>query len=438
MVSNVFEISTTVEHKQRRMLNDEVHARPPDHLPTPASLSYIVRMPARESSRDSSPTQILNDLLQRFGVQQQVEATKHLKARLGNVRLRWEKHTEYNRYTFAGPGNSDDAFSFSDNTTLPGDWLQSMQGEVLVGVHAAVVALPNWDQDLDGLSERYFDGNTLIGSNVADGRAIALTDLVIREDGFSRLLVINEAMPDAQCGRVVQRLLEIETYRMLALLALPIAQQLSPVLDESEAELAAIGEALVNAESQQEQPLLDRITRLSAASQHRHLRNTYRFAAADAYYEIVKQRIHELRESRIPGLQTFEEFTNRRLTPAVKTYRAVYQRQQSILEQMARATKLLSTRIDIDRQQQNQSLLASMNRRAKAQLRLQATVEGLSVAAVTYYLVGLIGVLADSGSAFGLPLNRALVMGISIPLIAGTAYLGIRRIRRNISQESIE
>ena len=150
------------------------------------------------------------------------------------------------------------------------------------------------------------------------------------------------------------------------------------------------------------------------------------------------QRIHELREIRIPGLQTFEEFTTRRLTPAVKTCRAASRRQQSILEQMARATKLLSTRIDIARQQQNQSLLASMNRRVKAQLRLQATVEGLSVAAVTYYVVGLIGALADGLAVGGLALDKSIVMAASVPVVAAAVFLGVRRLRRRISREEAE
>ena len=184
--------------------------------------------------------------------------------------------------------------------------------------------------------------------------------------------------------------------------------------------------------------MLERLTRLSATSQHRHLRSNYRFAAADAYYEIVLQRIHELRETRIPGLQTFEEFTTRRLAPAVKTYRAVSKRQQSILEQMARATKLLSTRIDIARQRQNQSLLASMNRRVKTQLRLQATVEGLSVAAVTYYISGLINLLAKGLVDAGLSISPTIVTGVSIPIIAALVYAAVRRLKKKISAEESE
>lgn len=430
-------IDTALEHPKRRELNDEVHARPPDSLPTPCALTYIARLPKRDP-RSGVGKDLLGDLLQRFSQDRPDRATNHFTTTLGSDRLRWERHTEYNRYTFVAPVDADDASSTFQEPGIPADWLEKMQGEIFVGVRAKIIGPEEINTPIDELSRRCFNGNTLIGSRVADDGGLALTDLCIHEDGFSRVVLINENMSEAQTGRVLQRLFEIETYRMMALLALPLARELSPVLDEDELELSAIGEALVDAESHDEQEWLERLTRLSASSQSRHQRSNYRFAAADAYYEIVLQRISELRETRIPGLQTFEEFTTRRLTPAVKTYRAVSARQRSILEQMARATKLLSTRIDISRQQQNQSLLSSMNRRVKMQLRLQATVEGLSVAAVTYYVVGLVGTLAQGIESMGVPFNKSLVSAASIPIVAGVAFLGIRQLRKKISREDLD
>jgi uncharacterized membrane-anchored protein len=426
------QITPPVEHIKRRELNDEVHARPPDDLQTPSSICYIARLPKRDPLSGEGKD-LLGDLLQRFGQERPDRGTNHFTTLLDDRRLRWERHTEYNRYTFV---SGEERSPTWQGKCIPEDWLQEMQGEVLIGVKAQVVGAAARDKSVEELSAEYFNGHTLIGSRIADDSAIALTDFRIQEDGFSRLLLINMNMPEQQTGRVMQRLLELETYRMMALLALPLARKLAPTLDEDEAELAAIGEALLDADSHYEQEWLDRLTRLSASSQARHQRSSYRFAASDAYYEIVLQRISELRESRMHGVQTFAEFTTRRLTPAVKTYRAVSQRQRSVLEQMARATKLLSTRIDISRQQQNQSLLESMDRRARLQLRLQGTVEGLSVAAVTYYVVGLFGVMAQGVASMGVPLNLKLVTAASIPVIAGLAYLGIRRLRAKISREA--
>ncbi|MBT8422905.1 MAG: DUF3422 domain-containing protein, partial [Gammaproteobacteria bacterium] len=390
----------------------------------------IARMPKRDPLSGEGKD-LLGDLLRMFDQPRPDRGTNHFTTTLGDRLLRWERHTEYNRYTFVTAGRPHNW----KGQCIPADWLDKMHGEVLVGVRAHVIGAGEGNRSVDEISAEYFNGNTLIGSRVADNNAVALTDFRIQEDGFSRLLLINEGMSEQQAGRVMQRLLEIETYRMMASLALPQARELAPVLDRDEAELAAIGEALVDAESHHEQEWLERLTRLSASSQVHHQRSNYRFAAADVYYEIVLQRINELRETRIHSVQTFEEFTTRRLTPAVKTYRAVSQRQRSVLEQMARATKLLSTRIDISRQRQNQSLLESMNRRAKTQLRLQATVEGLSVAAVTYYVVGLIGILAKGVQSVGVPMDIKIVTAASIPLVAGLTYFGIHRLRAKISRE---
>ncbi len=425
------------EHPRRRELNDEVHARPPESLSTPCDMSYIVRAPQRGD--DAAPAiESLNDLLTVFGIDGPVAATKHYTANLKDIRLRWEAHTEYHRYTLLGDAEGLTPFDRMPANVIPDSWLDGVGEELLVAVHAQVIRMPDWREKLDAISAQYFAGNVLIGSRVAEGRGVALTDLRIHEDGFSRFVLINEDMTEQQVGRFVQRLFDIETYRMMALLALPVAQQLAPVLDDNERELTEIGKALVDAEDNQEEILLERLTRLSAGGQHRHQRSSYRFDAADAYYEIVQQRISELRESRIIGLQTFEEFTARRLAPAVKTYRAVSRRQKGILEQMARATKLLSTRIDIARQRQNQRLLESMNRRVKTQLRLQATVEGLSVAAVTYYISGLVGYLAKSAVEMGLNVNPAIVTGASVPLVALVVYLGVHRLREKISVEEKE
>ena len=218
---------------------------------------------------------------------------------------------------------------------------------------------------------------------------------------------------------MVQRLLEIDTYRMMALLALPVARELAPLLTRGEQELAEITAALVSANSDDEAILLERLTKLEAEIDSRESANHYRFSAAGAYYELVQRRIADLRERRIEGMQRFQEFTERRLAPAMNTLRAVAARQESLSERLARAVQLLSTRVDITRERQNQKVLESMNRRAKLQLRLQQTVEGLSIAAVTYYVVGLVGYAAKGGKAFGLDVNPDFAVAVSIPLVAG-------------------
>jgi uncharacterized membrane-anchored protein len=278
--------------------------------------------------------------------------------------------------------------------------------------------------------QRWFDSNALVGAEVADGAAVALGDFRIRADGFSHLVVFDRSLAPRQAGGTVQRLLELDTHRVLALLTLPLARETAPILTRQEMELAQITKTMSAAHETDEPILLDRLTRLDAEIEGRESDTHFRFSAAVAYHSLVLQRIDELRECRIPGLQTFREFIERRLAPAMNTCTAVGARQDALSTRVARATQLLSTRVDITRERQNQALLESMNRRAKLQLRLQQTVEGLSVAAITYYLVSLVGYGAKGLDKAGIPVEPNLATAISIPIVGLLLLLGIGRARR--------
>ena len=118
------------------------------------------------------------------------------------------------------------------------------------------------------------------------------------------------------------------------------------------------------------------------------------------------------------------------------TCATVSQRLHNLSERVAQASSLLSTRVDIARQQQNQTLLAATARRAKLQLRLQQTVEGLSLAAIVYYLSGLVGYGAKALKAAGLPLSTDLVTGASVPLLALGTWWVLRRIHQGLARDS--
>lgn len=422
-----------LDHPIRRALNNEVHARPPGNIATPSTVSYLATLIPHGAKAEY---EFLCDLLDRFDVAKPLPEVKHFSADLGPFRLRWERHTEFSRYAFIR--NGVDSINPFDNTpiqSVPQDWLLRTRGNVLVATHLVITEDHEEGYSKEQIANQFFLGNMLIGSRLAQGKATALTDLKIHNEGFGRILVRNSAIRGPQLGRTVQRLLEIETYRMMTLLALPVAQNLAPALELSEKELTDISDAMMNSDEIDEEQLLERLTRLAAENQNRNLRSEFRFSAAEAYYELVFQRIHELREQRISGLQTFEEFITRRLTPALKTCRSIANRQQGLVQRMIRSTQLLSTRVEVARQKQNQDLLASVNRRVQAQMRLQETVEGLSVVALTYYMVGLIGTLAGGAAFFGLSFDKNLIMSLSIPLVALTAFWGIRRIKNRITRQ---
>ena len=421
-------------HPHRIELNDEVHARPPEALVAPLRLSFLAVW-CDPALREQEYGHVCN-LVGRFGGTCPPPGANHLSIDLGPFRMKWERHTEFSRYKFIVPGADEDPFAQPAIDAVPADWVSSLRGQLMVAAHCALVRGGSDPVDHESLSSRLFGGNTLIGGTIAGGAAVALTDFRVREDGFSRFYVVDRGMTARQAGRMVQRLMEMDSYRMMALLALPVARQLGPFLNESERELARITDALSRATEKDESLLLDRLTLLEAQIESRESQHAYRFSAAAAYYDLVQRRIAELREERIQGLQTFQEFTERRLAPAMGTCQTVSARQRALSERVARVTQLLSTRVDITRERQNQAVLESMNRRAKLQLRLQETVEGLSVAAVTYYIVGLVGYLAKGLKAGGVHLDPEITMAVSIPVVAIIAALGVRKIRRAVTRNA--
>lgn len=420
-------------HALRFELNDEVHARPPEALQAPSRVTYLALVsPWDQRDRER---RLVADLAGRYHAPPPRENSNHYSADLGPFRIKWERHSEFARYKFIAPPAADgELFGTPALALVPDDWIAALPGTQMVATNVALIPAGTAELDAEEIGQRYFSGNAMVGARIADGAGTAFTDFRIHADGFSRLLVEDRAMSARQAGRTVQRLLEIDTYRMLALLALPIARELAPLLTAQEQELARINSDLMDAKETHEPMLLQSLTRLSAEIDSRQSTHHYRFSAAEAYYDIVRRRILELREERIKGLQTFSELTERRLAPAINTCVATAGRQASLSQRVARATQLLSTRVDLTREQQNQALLRSMDRRARLQLRLQQTVEGLSAAAITYYVVGMIGSAAKGLKAMGMRMEPDAVAAISIPFVAGLAMLGVHRIRQMVSK----
>jgi uncharacterized membrane-anchored protein len=418
------------DHPLRGELNDEVHARPAEALRGPVRISYLALLTdlgERERFRAA-----VADLARRRQVAAPPPGANHLSADLGPYRMIWEQHTEFSRVTFIAPGAGENPFAEPALSLVPEDWVSALPGKLVVATHAALLPGGADPPDPDRLSARLFGGNVLTGSFIVGGAAVALTDFRVGADGFNRFWIQDRGMTPWQSGRAVQRLLELDTYRMLALLALPAARRLSGQLVEMEQKLTEITTALVHAGVADEPVLLDRLTDLAAEVESRDAETRYRFSASNAYWGLVQRRIGELREVRIEGLQTLSEFIERRVAPGMDTCRAVAARQAALAQRVARATQLLSTRVDVTREKQNQAVLASMNRRAELQLRLQQTVEGLSLAAITYYVVGLIAYVAKGLHATGRGYDPEVVTGIAIPIVAGLGWIVLQRARRRL------
>lgn len=419
------------DHVQRLALHNEVHARPPEPVRVPMVISHVV-MGIDRDSRQASRLHLAR-LLRDHHLATPEENSTHLRADFGSWRLRWELHTEFVTWTFMCEG--DPAVPSSEPASalqaVPQAWLSALPGECLARIHLwampSSASVANW-------VTRCLHDETLVASTVADGQATVHTDFQLHPDGFSRILLFSGPLAPRQLGRLIQQLLEIETYRMAALLGLPAARAAGTVLADAERELAELAQAIRSAQREDEAGLLDRLTRLAGQVEGQYAATHSRFSASRAYFELVDRRIRDIRESRLNGMQTIAEFMERRLSPARSTCDWAVRRQTALSERVSRMSNLLRTRVEIEQQQSSQELLSTMNRRQGLQLQLQSTVEGLSVAAITYYITGLVHHVAEGLSHHGWPWGVETTTAATVPVVALLVWLFIRRLHRGLTR----
>jgi len=416
-------------HPERGALHYEIHARPPESMRAPLAIVHLV-MTTDEAERGRSRHH-LTELLSGRQMALPDDDAIHSRVDLGSVRLRWELHTEFVTWTFSRAMEHDAAVGPLDG--LPADWLARVPGLALAAVRLWVVSgRPELDTfPVNGLLRK----ETLVGSTVAAGGAAAFTDFAIHSDGLSRMVLVVSELAPQQIGRTVQRMLELETYRMAALLGLPVARASAATLAHAERELAGLADAICSADRRDEPLLLDRLTKLAGEVESQHAATQARFTASAAYFELVDKRLRDLNEHPSSGLQSFSEFIERRLSPARSTCEWAARRQGALSQRVSRVSSLLSTRVDIEQQQSSEANLIAMNRRQRMQLHLQSTVEGLSIAAITYYVAGLIGYLAKAANKLGYSLSPELASACSIPVAAFVIWSVGRRLHRIVARE---
>ena len=419
------------EYPFRREIADELHARPYAHMRSPVRVTHLVCLASERSAL--KPERNVAALCERFNTQGPPAEVAHFIVDFGSFRLKWERHTEFESYTFIQQVPVNQPFQGSVIDLIPGDWVAALPGDILVAANVDVEDADKPERPIGEIAE-IFDGNTVTGSLVLGGKARFWTDHKIHESGFKRILVRNERLDQRGLGRLIHRLLEIETYRMLAMLAFPLAKQAIPRLAIAEQKLSGIVARLPLLNNiEDERGTLDQLMTLAAEAETISADTAYRFSAARAYYGLVEQRVRELREERLERSELSGNFLYRRLTPAMNTCENMNRRQEALAARIARASNLLRTRVDVAREEQNREVLMSMDKRAQLQLRLQETVEGLSVVAISYYLLGLVSYLAKGAKGIGSSLDADAVVSIALPLVLGGVWFGVRRIRRSIS-----
>ena len=410
-----------VQHPLREAVLGELHARPFHPLVTPRTVLHYAFMSSAETAAEDRAR--LAARCEAKGIAKPEANTRHMVLQLGEASLRWETHAEFTTYSFdmAPPGESEDPVPalFGHDFQPPGPLIVACRLDL---VHDDVP-----------MKERLavFDPSSLAVSLVAGGRALIASDFRPNDHGRTDILIVDTGMFPQEPGSTAQRLLEIETYRTMALLGLPETQRLTPIIRRIESELSSISERIrLSSDLEQNRHLLADLTGLAADLEAATASTGYRFNASRAYYEIVRSRLDVIDEKALDGYVTWSVFLNRRLLPAMRTIQATDGGQADLAAKLARAAELLRTRVDVELERQNKALLETMNRRGRIQLRMQQTVEGLSVAAISYYVIGLVSYLAKTVTLINHAVDPEVVTAVAVLPVVLLVWLMVRRIRR--------
>ncbi|MEB2845857.1 DUF3422 family protein [Rhizobiales bacterium RZME27] len=401
----------------------EIHSRPYTLLPLPRVIFQVAFLTEANFAGDQA---ILAELSLGQGVPAPAADTSHHTMTWGSGTLRWERHTEFSTYFWDTPapatfGAEIPVNPFGARFAAPGPFISGVRIEIR----------PASEDVSDVIAA--FDLTSLCQSMVADGQATIVTDFRQDGDGLTKFLVLDHGMTEAARGMLAQRILDIETYRTLAMMGLPLAQELSPEIRAIEARFTAITQRMKQHARGEADTMLAEITALAAELEANAALSLYRFGASRAYNNIVLDRVSMLGEKAVPGSETLGGFLQRRLAPAMRTCQSVEERQANMSRKLTRATALLRSWIDVDLQKFNTEILASMDKRAHLQLRLQQTVEGLSVAAISYYVIGLVGYLAKFAHNLGVHIAPETLTGAAVPFVVLGIWLTVRHIRNKHS-----
>jgi uncharacterized membrane-anchored protein len=420
------------DHPLRYALVNELHARPFPVLSVPSTAVFIALMSddGVNRSRAADRAHLLALLNQHGSSHPQPDAT-HYSGPIGRSELKWESHTEFVTYSAFTPGVSPRPFDPAEAAVFPESWRADDPGRCATSVLVRVEMQSETEAATLARLKDWFVAESGAVSSVVDGSAIVAGDFRIDPAGHMRFAVfVRPGTSPRRVGRIVQRLCEIETYRAMSMLGLITARELTARLNALDPQLSTLVTGL-DSDGRPAEAALHELLAIASELESLSVQSSFRFGATLAYEAIVTQRIAALREERLGGRQTFGEFMTRRYDPAMRTVKSTEVRLRAMAERAQRAAELLRTRVDVERSAQNQELLASMDRRADLALRLQHTVEGLSVVAISYYATSLAAyIAAPFFEAAGM--EKPLAMAGLTPIVVLAVWLAIRRIRQGM------
>ena len=420
-------------HDDRDAVQEELHLRPFQAFATPQRFHHFafVIAPGDGAREQEAFTALCGEM----GVEPPSPNVRFHMVHVGEWTLRWELHAEFASYTWNADGGGEAPFTRNASDLPDAFRAYKPAGRLLVAVDLALVAHFQLPEDI----EAPFDRSSLAAIAAAEDSAIVASDFRSNKAGVMRILIEDLTLAPTRAGRLVQRVLELETYRCLALLGLPVARRMEPMVRRAEDELLRLSREMTEAPSTAaNHRILQELTALSAELETQLAATSFRFGATRAYAELARGRLDVIREREHGGYVSFSRFLRRRFNPAMATCAAIDARQRGLSVRLAHATDLLRARIQSELEDQNRLLLASMNRRSRLQLRLQQTVEGLSIAAVSYYVVGLFGYVAKGVKHTGLlpkMVTPELASAAAVPAVVVIIWWLLHRARKAWSSE---
>ncbi|GGG74646.1 hypothetical protein GCM10011415_23900 [Salipiger pallidus] len=422
------------DHPLRYQLANELHARPFPSLHAPGRAVFLAVKKAQDAaSRDRSEDLAhLLDLLDRYGTPHPQPGATHFSAAIGRHVLKWEQHTEFVTYTVFLRGLGERPYDPADFDVFPEDWLAAAPGVRVTSAMIRVCERPDHAREINDLANTWLVPDSMAVSRVLDDAIVVAGDFRIDAGGHLRFAVFPAAgTGERRVGRVVQRLCEIETYKAMSMLGFTRVREIAAKMTAIDETLTGLMTEMTHGSAPEEETL-GSLLRVSSELETLSAQTAFRLSATAAYEALVTQRITVLREERFEGRQTFREFMARRFDPAMRTVKSAEKRLEAMSARAMRAGDLLRTRVEVKRSAQNQDLLASMDKRADLQLRLQHTVEGLSVVAISYYAVSLVGYLLYP-LAEQVEMSKGMLSALSVPPVVLAVWWGLRRIRNKVS-----
>ena len=419
------------DHPLRYALANELHARPFPVAQVPCTVAFLaIKKPDQAVGRDrDDDVAHLIDLLDRHGVPHPQPDATHYAGQIGRHWLKWEQHTEFVTYTAITQNVSERAFDPADFEVFPPDWLMASPGQRVTSILMRVVPRPV-DGQVNACLANWFEPESLAVSKMLDDSAICASDFRIDPAGHMRFAVfVSDETGRRRTGRIIQRLCEIETYKAMSMLGFARVKNMTSRIGELDKKLTELMMEMTDGMASPD-ALLPQLLSTSTELETLSARSSFRFGATGAYEAIVNQRIKVLREERFHGRQSFADFMMRRYDPAMRTVNSTERRLQALSDRAIRAGELLRTRVDVERSAQNQALLESMDRRAQIALRLQHTVEGLSVVAISFYAVTLVSDFLYPLTKDGISQGR-LTSIVTLPVIL-CVWIAIRQIRKRL------